>query len=88
MIECYFMCQSDNGSMTDSHPLRRWSLKYLESIGGIKDPRAPTKLPQLVAEAGFVEIEHRMIQMPLCGWPDGEYAHSQGPASSPQHESG
>ena len=71
MIECYFMCQSDNGSITDSHPLRRWSNNYIQSLGSIKDPRAPLRLQSLFTAAGFTEIEHRMIQMPLCGWPDG-----------------
>ncbi|KAL6717206.1 hypothetical protein ACLMJK_005121 [Lecanora helva] len=71
MIECYFMCQSNNGSITDAHPIRRWSNKYIESLSGIKDPRAPLRLQSLFNAAGFVEIEHRMIQLPLCGWPDG-----------------
>lgn len=71
MIECYFMCQSNNGSITESHPLRRWSHSYIRSLEGIKDPRAPLRLQALLTAAGFVEVEHRMIQMPLCGWPDG-----------------
>ena len=68
MVECYFMCQSDNGSLTDSHPLRQWSNNYIRSLEGIKDLRAPRRLPDLFTAAGFVEIEHRMIPMPLCGW--------------------
>ncbi|KAK3176798.1 hypothetical protein OEA41_008123 [Lepraria neglecta] len=68
MVECYFMCQSDNGSITDSHPLRRWSNNYIRSLEGIKDPRAPQRLQTLFTAAGFVEIEHTMIPMPLCGW--------------------
>lgn len=71
MIECYFMCQSNNGSITESHHLRRWSSSYIRSLEGMKDPRAPLRLQALLAAAGFVEIEHRMIQLPLCGWPDG-----------------
>lgn len=70
MIECYFMCQSNNGSITESHPLRRWSNNYIRSLEGIKDPRAPLQLQNLFTAAGFVEIEYRMIQMPLCGWSD------------------
>lgn len=71
MTECYFMCQSNNGSITESHPLRRWSNSYLQSLEGIKDPRAPLRLQTLLSAAGFVGIEYKMIQMPLCGWPDG-----------------
>ena len=72
MIECYYMCQSNNGSITDSHPLRRWSNNYIQSLGGgFKDPRVPLRLQSLCAAAGFTEIEYRMIPMPLCGWSDG-----------------
>lgn len=77
MIECYYMCQSDNGSITDAHPLRQWSSKYIQSLQGIKDPRAPLRLQSLFTEAGFVDVQHRMIQMPLCGWSEGT------PRSSP-----
>lgn len=80
MIECYYMCQSNNGSITESHPLRRWSNSYISSIQGIKDPRAPMRLPALLAAAGFVEIEQQMIQLPLCGWSDGRgdsFSHIQ-----------
>lgn len=69
MTELYWMCQSDNGSITGSHPLRRWSDDYIRSLEGIKDPRAPLRLQGLFSAAGLVEIEHRMIRLPLCGWP-------------------
>ena len=65
------MCQSDNGSITESHPLRRWSNKYIQAHNGLKDGRVPLRLPSLVTGAGFVDVEHRMIPMPLCGWPNG-----------------
>ncbi len=81
MIECYFMCQSNNGSITDSHPLRRWSHCYVQSLEGIKDPRAPLRLQTFIAAAGFVNIEHRMIQMPLCEWPNGTRSCAESKAS-------
>ena len=71
MIELYWMCQSDNGSITSGHPLRQWSDKYFRSLEGIKDPRAPLRLQSLFSAAGLVEIEHRMIRLPLCGWSSG-----------------
>lgn len=65
------MCQSDNGSITSSHPLRQWSDNYIRSVEGIKDPRAPLRLQGLFSAAGLVEIEHKMIRLPLCGWSSG-----------------
>ena len=65
------MCQSDNGSITDSHPLRQWSDNYIRSLEGIKDPRAPLRLHGLFSAAGLVEVEQRMIPLPLCGWSSG-----------------
>ena len=71
MVECYYMCQSDNGSITESHAIRQWSNNYIRSIDGIKDPRIPLQLHNLCTAAGFVDIESRMIPLPLCAWSNG-----------------
>lgn len=71
MVECYYMCQSDNGSITESHAIRQWSNNYIRSIDGIKDPRIPLQLKNLCTAAGFVNVECQMIPLPLCGWPTG-----------------
>jgi hypothetical protein len=76
MVECYYMCQSDNGSITESHALRQWSNRYINAIEGIKDPRAPMQLPSLFNAAGFVEVESRMIPLPLSGWSIGKDSSS------------
>ena len=71
MVECYFMCQSDSGRITDSHPIRQWSNKYMESLQGIKDPRAALRLHGLFTAAGLENVELQMIRLPLCGWSSG-----------------
>ncbi len=71
MIECYYMCQSDNGTMKDSHALRRWSNSYIRSIENIKDPRAPLRLQDHFTAAGLVDVDSKMIPLPLCGWSQG-----------------
>ncbi|RDL38861.1 Uncharacterized protein BP5553_03201 [Venustampulla echinocandica] len=68
MVELYFNVQSDNGSLTDAHALRQWSSRYLESHEGLKDLRVPLRLPTLMREAGFVNVEHRMLQLHTCAW--------------------
>ncbi|MCJ1255466.1 hypothetical protein MMC24_003282 [Lignoscripta atroalba] len=70
MVECYYMCQSDNGSITDTNALRQWSNKYLRALDGIKDLRAPLQLQNIFTSAGLVNVESRMIPLPLCGWPN------------------
>lgn len=72
MVECYYMCQSDNGSITQSHPLHEWSSAYISALDGMKNPRAPMQLQALFTAAGFVEVESKMIPLPLCGWSTGE----------------
>lgn len=72
MVECDYMCQSDNGSITDSHALRQWSKAYIDAIENIKDPRAPVRLESLFNAAGFVEVERQMIPLPLSGWSTGK----------------
>lgn len=72
MVECYYMCQSDNGSITGSHALQQWSNAYIGALNDIKDPRAPMQLQNFFTAAGFVEVESRMIPLPLCGWSTGK----------------
>jgi hypothetical protein len=50
------------------HALQQWSARYLESMNGLKDLRAATRLPNLMREAGFVDVESRMITVPTCAW--------------------
>ncbi|KAF3942090.1 hypothetical protein ABW19_dt0204138 [Dactylella cylindrospora] len=68
MVEIYFNVQSDNGTLTEEHGLRRWSKTYLEAYEDDKDLRAPTRLKPMMEAAGFVEIQTLMMRMPLSGW--------------------
>lgn len=53
------------------HALRVWSRSYMQSIQPMKDPRAPLRLQTWMTQAGFVEVESRMLTLPLSGWPTG-----------------
>ena len=44
---------------------------YLESLQGLKDLRVPLRLSALMREAGFVDVESRMIALHTCGWSTG-----------------
>ena len=77
MIECYYMCQSDNGSITESHAIRQWSNSYIRSLNEVKDPRAPLQLQGMLTSAGFIDIESQMIPLPLCGWSSGMLTRSR-----------
>ncbi|OGE53513.1 hypothetical protein PENARI_c007G04567 [Penicillium arizonense] len=68
MVEIYFNVQSDNGSLTDDHALRRWSTHYLRALEDRKDLRIGSKLRTLMTEAGFVEVDTKMIPLPLSAW--------------------
>ncbi|CAG8020845.1 unnamed protein product [Penicillium olsonii] len=71
MVEIYFNVQSDNGSITDEHALRKWSTKYLSALEDKKDLRIGSKLRTLMADAGFVEVDTKMIPLPLSAWSTG-----------------
>lgn len=73
MVEIYFNVQSDNGSITDQHALRQWSSKYIRSLEDLKDLRVGPRLGTLLREAGLVEVDTRMIQLPLSAWPSGKF---------------
>ncbi|KAJ5780292.1 hypothetical protein N7457_005452 [Penicillium paradoxum] len=68
MVEIYFNVQSDNGSITDDHALRRWSTQYLRALEDKKDLRIGSKLRTLLTGAGFVEVDTKMIPLPLSAW--------------------
>jgi len=68
MVELYLNVQSDNGTIGDGHALRQWSNRILESMAGLKDLRVPLRLQNLMREAGFVDVESRMIPLPTCAW--------------------
>lgn len=74
MVELYHNCQSDNGSLTDRHALRRWSMKMLSSLEEIKDLRAPLRLSQMMSNAGYTDLQSRMIPLPLCDWSTGNFS--------------
>ncbi|KAF3919357.1 hypothetical protein ABW21_db0204150 [Orbilia brochopaga] len=68
MVEIYFNVQSDNGTLTENHGLRRWSKTYLEIFENDKDLRIHTRLQPLMEAAGFTQVQSRMIPLPLNGW--------------------
>ncbi|KAK0643520.1 S-adenosyl-L-methionine-dependent methyltransferase [Cercophora newfieldiana] len=68
MVEIYFNAQSDNGTLTANHALQVWSQNYMQSVSAYKDPRAPMRLENWMRQAGFVEVEARLLTLPLTGW--------------------
>ncbi|KAK4181867.1 S-adenosyl-L-methionine-dependent methyltransferase [Triangularia setosa] len=68
MVEIYYNAQSDNGTLTANHALQVWSQSYLQSIQHYKDPRVALRLQALMTQAGFVEVESRLLTLPLSGW--------------------
>jgi hypothetical protein len=72
LIEIYFNVQSDNGSITEEHALRRWSRQFMRSYEGTKDLRVGTRLNNLLRDGGFEDIDARMIPLPLSAWSNGE----------------
>ena len=68
LVECYYMCQSDNGSIGDTNALRRWSDNYIRALDSTKDPRSALQLQNMLVTAGLQSVETRMIPVPLCAW--------------------
>ncbi|KAL2200433.1 S-adenosyl-L-methionine-dependent methyltransferase, partial [Corynascus similis CBS 632.67] len=81
MVEIYFNAQSDNGMLTSNHALQVWSQSYMQSIQPAKDPRAPLRLQNWMTQAGFVEVESRLLTLPLSGWSTDAREHAIGTAN-------
>lgn len=71
MIELYFNVQSDNGSITDEHALRRWSTQYMRALEDKKDLRVGSRLRNMLTSAGLTEVDTKMIPLPLSAWSNG-----------------
>jgi hypothetical protein len=76
MVEVYFNLQSDNGSLTDEHALRQWSSKYIRALEDLKDVRVGMRLKELLQAAGLVEVDTKIINLPMSEWPSGKFVHS------------
>ncbi|OJJ46766.1 hypothetical protein ASPZODRAFT_66834 [Penicilliopsis zonata CBS 506.65] len=68
MTEIYFNIQSDNGSITEHNALRQWSTRYMGAFESLKDLRVGARLKDLLTAAGLVEVDTRMIPLPLSAW--------------------
>lgn len=79
MVELYLNVQSDNGSITDQNALRQWSAKYRAALDDLKDLSVGTRLGNLMAAAGLVEVDVRMIQLPLSAWSSGLFSEQDNP---------
>jgi hypothetical protein len=77
MVEMYSQIQSDSGLLDDTSALRRWSMAYLESLAatqvsqGRKDRHAPRRLKAMMIDAGFVDVEMSIRNVPMSPWPEG-----------------
>ncbi|KAH8173327.1 methyltransferase domain-containing protein [Sarocladium implicatum] len=78
MVEIYFNAQSDNGSLSRDHALSRWSRQYLDGLHPYKNPRAPLQLSNWMRNAGFTEVDTRLIPLPMCGWSSDAREHHIG----------
>lgn len=58
-------------SLTDS-ALRQWSQTYLFAMEQCKNPRAPRRLGGWLRNAGFTDVDERMIPLPMCAWSDSK----------------
>ncbi|CCX16239.1 S-adenosyl-L-methionine-dependent methyltransferase [Pyronema domesticum] len=67
-IEPYHVVQSDNGTLTDDHAVRQFSMQYSDVLEGKKDVRAAMHLEAWFREAGLVDVEYTMIPIPLNAW--------------------
>lgn len=69
-LECWM-----EGSLTRliraEHALSRWSSQYLDSLHPHKDLRAALRLPAWLRNAGFTEVESRLLSLPMGAWPSG-----------------
>ncbi|KAK1255837.1 hypothetical protein MKX07_008096, partial [Trichoderma sp. CBMAI-0711] len=55
-----------------------WSRGYLDAMHPQKDPRAALRLKDWMRNAGFTDIESRLLTLPMCPWPTDPRDHAIG----------
>ncbi|KAH8889694.1 S-adenosyl-L-methionine-dependent methyltransferase, partial [Thozetella sp. PMI_491] len=84
LVEPYFNFQSDSGRLDDlGQHLTRWSQVYRETQEPYKNPRAGVDLGSWARAAGFVDVESRMLTLPLSGWSEDPRDREVGNANRP-----
>ena len=71
------MCQSDNGSINETHALRQWSNNYIRALDSTKDPRSALQLQNMLVTSGLQSVESRIIPVPLCAWSSSKWFPSK-----------
>ncbi|ATY60198.1 Methyltransferase type 11 [Cordyceps militaris] len=51
------------------HALSKWSSRYLNTLSPRKNPRAALHMAGWMESAGFVDIESKLITLPMSDWP-------------------
>ena len=46
----------------------------MRSLEAIKDPRSPMQLQTIMRDAGLVNVESRMIPVPLSAWSSSKFS--------------
>ena len=47
----------------------------MQALEVVKNPRASMKLQEYLMDAGMINIESRMMPIPLCPWSNGSYLY-------------
>lgn len=56
------------------HALSKWSSRYLNTLSPRKNPRAALSMAGWMENAGFVDIESKLITLPMSAWSTGTMA--------------
>lgn len=66
----YSMAPEAGGGLSPDQPLWQWYASLADATARAMRPIAYNRnMPQLLKDAGFVEVEHTMIGLPLNTWP-------------------
>jgi hypothetical protein len=61
---------SDDSSLTDEHDLRKWCVQIIDTFSIVgREPNPGPFLRKWIEDAGFVNISHKTLKMPIGIWP-------------------
>ncbi|CCF40818.1 methyltransferase [Colletotrichum higginsianum] len=65
---------SDDGTLTEEHATRKWNMTLLDGIVKMgRESRTGPKLEGWVRDAGFENMFHKKMKLPIGPWPKNQY---------------
>lgn len=73
LSEWTYFIQSDSGRVTENSMVYQWTRAYRQTMEQDRNPRVASQLAGLLTDAGFTDVNSRVVNVPIGGWHDCKF---------------